>query len=121
VTFPQEAVGEGKHIVRAFTQRRYGERENIKAIEKVFTKYAALYLIGEVAVSCGQHPDVDAAFFVAADASENAGFEHAQQFGLQIKRKFADLVEQQGSAVSLFEASASGGVRAGKRAFFVPE
>ena len=56
-----------------------------------------------------------------ADAPVFAGFQHAQEFGLQAGGQFADFVKEQGAAVDNFEQAFLGAHAAGKRTALVPE
>ncbi len=67
------------------------------------------------------HPHVDPDQLAPADAEEFAFGQHPQQPGLQRQRHVADLVQEQGAAVGLFEAPDMPALGAGEGAGLMPE
>src|SRR5688572_16052768 len=67
------------------------------------------------------HPHVDRARAVAADAPKLAAIEDAQELGLRLGRELADLVEEEGPAIRLLEGSLAPTLGAGEGAALVTE
>jgi len=55
-------------------------------------------------MSCGQHPDVNGNRFVTADALDLTLLQHAQQRDLNLRRKIADLVQENRPAIGRLKA-----------------
>ena len=58
---------------------------------------------------------------IAADGTDFFFLEETQQLGLHFERKFADLVEKNGSGIGRLQQSLLGAQSTGKRVFFVAE
>ena len=72
-------------------------------------------------VGCGDESNVDLGRFVGAEWGDLAALKHPQQFGLQRHRHLADLIQEQGAAMRLEEATFSARAGAGKGAAQVTE
>ena len=68
-----------------------------------------------------QHANIDRGLTLAAQATQLAVFQNAQQFGLRADRHLANLVEQQGTALGQLEAADAALERPGERAFLMAE
>src|SRR5207237_4690791 len=88
---------------------------------QVFAEIVLANGIDDVAIGRGDEPDIDAQFLVAAHAGEGSVLEKTQQLGLQRPAHVADLVEKNGPAVGLFNATVLLSQRAGEGALFVAE
>ena len=94
---------------------------HIQPIEQVLAEDASLGGVGEVAIGRRDDADIDFDGLAAADAIDFAFLDGAQEFRLQPRIHFTDFVEQQCSAVGLFEFTNATGHRAREGAFLVTE
>ena len=78
----QQMIGQQRDILRTFRQRRDFEVNHIQAIEEIFTKLAARHRFGQIAVGRGDNPHIDVYVTVAAERSDFAFLQHAQQLHL---------------------------------------
>ncbi len=75
----------------------------------------------QLAVGRRDYPDIHFARLGTADPQHFAVLEHAQQLGLEIRARLADLVKEQGAARGPLEASRAIADRAGERSFLMAE
>ena len=101
----EEVLGELGDVLLAITKRRDCQWENSQAVEKVETEAAFGCVLFQMLVGGGDDADVDVEDFVVADALELAAIEEAEELGLEREGHFADLVEEQGSAVGGFNTA----------------
>ncbi|KPH64466.1 hypothetical protein ADT71_11335 [Novosphingobium sp. ST904] len=93
------AEGERGDIVRPLAQGAQGEREDVEAVIEVRAKAAFGHFGRQVAVGAGDHANVHLDRACRADRHHFLFLQGAQQLGLEGKRQFGDLVQQQGAAV----------------------
>jgi hypothetical protein len=117
----QEVLGEQQGVAAAQAQRRQLDVHDVEAIIKVLAEAALADVLGEVAVGGGDEAHVDLDRLAAADALEGPLLQHAQQLHLHGGRDLADLVEEEGAAVGLLEATLASAVGAGEGALLVAE
>src|SRR6185312_10109026 len=91
------------------------------SIVEVGAKPAAIDLGAELAVRRGDHADVDADLFVAADRFDDPILERAQQLRLEVEWELADLVEKHRATVRELERTDARADRTGERALLVAE
>ena len=119
--FLDEVFGEETDIFGALSKRRELDTNDIEAVEEVLSEAAVGHLLFEIFVRCGDDTDIGLDHLVTADAGEFPVLEHAQNFGLELDGHVADLVEEEGAAVALFEAACALRYGTGESAFFVTE
>jgi hypothetical protein len=95
--------------------------ERRQPVPEVFAKATACDRSGKVAVRRGENPDIDRHRPRSSQPLDPAGLDDPEQIGLDLRRRVADLVEQQTSAVGLLEPSLPSLRGAGERAAFVAE
>ncbi len=78
------------------------------------------HLLAQIAVRRRQHPHIDPQAAVIADALNIAILQHAQQFGLQRQRQFADFVKKQGAVIRHLKFTAAVADSPGKCPFTWP-
>src|SRR6185312_3729499 len=88
---------------------------------EILAELALLHFLAQILLGRGDDADVDIDGAIAADATDLALLEHAQELGLQIERELAELVEEDGAPVRRFEGDLPRGGRAGERALLVAE
>ena len=95
--------------------------EHGQAVIEVGPEPPALHLVLEVAVRCGNDPDIHLVNAVAANALNLAVLKRAKQLGLKFERQLTDLVQEKSPAVSHFELARPVAGGAGEGACDVPE
>src|SRR5688572_1729875 len=122
---PREALanmfGEKRNVFFALPQRGDQHRHDIEAKEKILPEFLALDAFLEVPVGGGDDAHVNLDGAIAADAFKLLFLQNAQQLGLELRRNFADFVQEDGAAMGEFEAAFAVGEGAGERAFLVAE
>ena len=116
-----ETFGELPDLLLPLAQRRQPHLDDVEPIVEILAEAACLHLRGEIPVGRSEHADVDARGARIADAPDLALLQHAEQRGLDGRRKLADLVEQQRPAVRLLEETALRRARVGERSLGVAE
>ena len=99
----QNVVDEFVRVTCAIFQRRQFDRQDVDAVVEVLAKVSLFDLERQVAVGCCNDSHIDASFLVRADSPHRTVFQDTQKFRLQAERHFADLVDEQCSAVGDFE------------------
>ena len=117
----EEVRGQLRDVLAALAQRRQPQPHHVEAVQQVGTEAALFHQRLQRLVGGGDHPHVDADQLAPADAEEFAFGQHPQQPGLQRRGHVADLVEEQGAAVGLFEAPELALGRAGEGTGLVAE
>ncbi|MPM87212.1 hypothetical protein SDC9_134306 [bioreactor metagenome] len=84
-------------------QCRDADRGDGDAVVEIHAEAAGRNLLAQVAVGCGDQPEIGLARRVFAQAIDLAVFEHAQQVGLKVHRHLADFIQEQGSPIGGFD------------------
>src|SRR5260370_26148508 len=95
--------------------------DGIEAEEQILAETSGGGFGGDVDIGGGDDADVDAAGAGGADALELAGFQNAQELGLEFQGHVGDFVEEEWSVVGEFEAADAVDARGGEGAFDVGE
>src|SRR5262245_54902562 len=95
----EEFFGQKRDILRMMTQRRDKDGNDIEAEEQVLAKLFAFNALFEIAVGSGENANIHFDGAVAAYPLEFAFLQHAQEFHLDRRRDFTDLIQQDGAAV----------------------
>ena len=114
-------VEQERDVVTPPAQWRQVERDYVQAEIQVVAEQSAGHRLLQVDIGGGDDAHVHAVGARAAQPLELPLLEDAQQLGLQGQGQLADLVEEDGAAVRLFEAAHPGHHRAGEGAFLVTE
>ncbi len=109
------------HVAATLPQRRDGHRHDREPEIEVLAEPAFGHLDAQLAVGRGNQPDVGMEGDGAADALELARLEHAEDLGLDRRRQFADLVEEQRAAMGQLEAAELALSSTGEGALLVAE
>ena len=117
----QQGADDRCDVLAAGSQGREADADDAEAVVEVGAQGAAGDGRGEVALGCGDDPDVDRLLAVAADGADGAGLEGAQEAGLEVEREGVELVEEEGAAVGPGEGAAAGLQGAGEGAADVAE
>ena len=118
---PREVVHEQRNVLAAVAQRRHDNRDDVQSIEQILAELSFGNLGLERLVRRGDHAHVDRDRLRAANAIDDAIFEHAQHLCLRARAHVADLVEKERAAVRLFEFSGAIRDSTGERSFDVPK
>src|SRR5436190_21517547 len=108
-------------ISRTFTQRRQVYGYDRYAVKEIFAKRAFFAHLLKVTVRSSDNSGVDGLLVVSSDGPDLSFLQNAQKFDLHRRRHFADLVEEDRSAVSRLEQAFSICVCPGERAYHVAE
>ena len=114
-------VDEQKDVLAPLTQGRQLDLDGIETEEEILPEQA---LVGEPIrrqVGRGDDPDVDRHRLVGADGNHLALLERGQQFGLEVERQIADLIEEQGAAVRRLQPADAIAARIGEGALHMAE
>ncbi|MCY1355441.1 hypothetical protein D9M69_418610 [compost metagenome] len=99
----EEMPGQHQHVATALAQRRDVHGVDRQPVVEVGAKAPGAHLFPQPPVGRGDHPHVDVARLVGAQALDLAVLQSAQQLGLDRQRQLADLVEEQRAAVGRLE------------------
>ncbi len=121
VVAAKEEAREVGQILDAIAQRRHLDRHDIEPVEEVLAELPFLDRLVEIDVGRGDETQVGLDRLHAADALDLAFLDRAQQLGLQLVAKIADLVEEQRAAGGELELADLLPDRAGERPFLVSE
>ena len=116
-----EVVDEAGDFVAAFAQRRDREADDVEAVEEVFAEAAGADGVFEVGVGGGDDADVDGQRAGFTERGDLAGFEEAEQLGLEVEAELADFVEEQGAVAGGADQAELIAVGAGEGAAAVAE
>jgi hypothetical protein len=92
-----------RYIRWTLSQRRHANREPVQAVIEIRSKTPLSDSSFQVAIGCGDHPHIHCFLMARADGTYFALLKDAKQWRLRRKRRFADLVEEDGPAARLFE------------------
>ena len=109
------------HVVTAVSQRRNIDLNHGQPVVKVEPEAARLALCPQVPIRGRDDPCVERNVLQSTDSAECSFFKHAQKFCLQAELQLADLVQQEGAALGLFEHSFFAGLGVGEGALLVPK
>src|SRR2546421_1691060 len=94
-----EMLSQKRQVVFALTKRRQLNRDDVEAIEQVFTERAIRDGLLRILVRGREQTHINRNLLRAAETPHRALFKHAQKFSLQKRRHLCDLVEQERAAV----------------------
>src|SRR5262245_35027175 len=100
-----EMPDQRRDVVRSLTQRWQTNGKYIQPVEQILAEGARLNHGAQVAIGCGDEPDVDAVRRGRTDTLYLPLLDRAQQLGLHVQRQFADFVKEQRAAMCDLEAS----------------
>src|SRR5208337_2401835 len=102
-------------------QRRERNGDDVEAEIEILAEGSFFVFGFEVAVGGGHDADVHSNLLIAAHGADFFLLEKAQELGLHFERKFADLVEKNGSGIGRLQQARLGTKSAGESTFFVAE
>src|SRR5271167_1197445 len=114
-----QILDQKRNVILPLAQGWYTYRENVKPIEEILAECTGSNGSFQVTVCCREHSHVDGNRVAAPDPLEFAFLEHSQQSNLRLGRKFADLVQKNGSTIGRFEATCASLYRSGEGALLV--
>ena len=120
---PQEALGDGRHVLGVLAQRGHVQRDPSEAVVQVLPEPALGHRLVHVAVGRGDDPDrgVLGLGLVVAQRAVRPELGEVQEQLLGVQRQVQDLVEDQRAAVGELDHADALGHRPGERAALVPE
>ena len=108
-------------ILQPLPQRRQLDREDVEPEIEVLPEVPSCDLVAQLPVGGRDHPHVDLASCLGADALQLAGLQRPQQLGLRLRAQVADLVEEERPSVGQLEPAQPPLGGAGERAPLVAE
>src|SRR5208337_4173784 len=102
-------------------QRRERNGDDVEAEIEILAEGSFFVFGFEVAVGGGHDADVHSNLLIAAHGADFFLLEKARELGLHFERKFADLVEKNGSGIGRLQQAGLGTKSAGESAFLVAE
>ena len=96
----QQVTRQQQYILAALAQRWQAQRDHVQAVVKIFTKTPRLHFYQRIPVGGADEAHIHRLQLAAADPLQGAGLDEAQQLALQVEIHLADLVQEQGSAIS---------------------
>src|SRR5436190_6564639 len=112
---------EGNDIFAAVAEWRHFDRENAQSIVEIFSKGSLRRLDLEIAIGRRHDTNIDSTGPIVADSLEFTFLENPQELCLKDEGYFADLVQEQRSAVGELEPTRAVLVRSGERATHMAE
>src|SRR5713226_502587 len=109
------------NVGTALTQRRQRNGDDVEAEIEILAEGSFLVFGIEIAVGGGHDAHVHFDLLITAHGADFFLLEKAQELGLHLERKFADLVEKNGSGVGRLQQALLGTKSTGESAFFVAE
>ena len=117
----QEMPGQEENVVPPLAQRGDRYFKYVEPEEKVAPEPARLNFLFQIAVRRGDDPYIDLNRPVPADPLERLSFEYPEEFRLESRLHFGNLVEEEGPLVRRLELADFSFDRAGKRSLFMTE
>src|SRR5262249_51477231 len=105
------------NVFATFAKRWHFERYDVQPIKQIRAKRSALDLFIQTFVGSGDYANIDLQRSVRSKRLESLFFEHTQNLRLNLEAHIANFIEEQRSAVGLFELSALRLCGSGERAF----
>src|SRR6266853_2772845 len=118
--FKEERRQDGD-VGSALTQRRQRNGDDVEAEIEILAEGSFLVFGIEIAVGGRHNAHVHFDLLITAYGADFFLLEKAQEFGLHLERKLADLVEKNGSGVGRLQQALLGTKSTGESAFFVAE
>src|SRR3954449_7523322 len=115
----EEMTCKQRYVVGAIGQRGGLDAHHIDAIEQVQAEGSSCDHGLQVLMSREYYAGFEGNGPAAAETGKLALLQHPQKFNLCLETKFADFVEEQSAASSLFKVADPGSVRAGKGTLFM--
>ena len=117
----REMIQQRADVFRPVAQRTDHHADDVQAEVQILPEAAALRHLPQVPIRARDESRVDFDGDRLADGHDLLLLDHAQQFGLQIERDFADLVEEQRAGVGGADQAQHALLGAGERAADVSE
>src|SRR5215467_5060811 len=106
-------------VIDSISQCGEMNRKDAQPIVQILPETARRHFFGQVAIRCGNNPNVDLVRTLVADALETPLLNGAQELALQLKRNFTNFVEEERTAVRRLKSSCAVAHGAGERALHV--
>ncbi len=117
----QDVGDEQGQVLPPFLEARQFQPHDVEPVEKILTEFPLPDLPLQPQVGGRDDPDIHLGGFAAAQGVELFILQHRQELGLEGQGQVADLVQEDGAAVGLLEATGLVLVRAGEGPFDVAE
>src|SRR3954470_597608 len=118
----EKVLRENRDVFNALAKWRQLDRDDAEAIKQILAEDAATHCLLRIAVRGRDEADIyDRVVLLAADASQDAVLQHAEELRLNRMRHLGELVEEERSSVRDLEKTRLVSVSAGERALAMTE
>ncbi len=117
----EEMIDQCRHVFLPVAQGGKFDLHRVEPEQQILAEQAIVAQLRRGHVGRGDDADIDRHRPVGADRRDLPLFEHGEQFGLQMQRQIADLVEEQGAAAGRLDAPDPVALGVGKGAFHMTE
>ncbi len=117
----EKVMSEGKDVFDSLAQRGDVERDDIEAVEEIFTENFRFNGFLHVPVGSGEKADIHLDRAGTADPFKFLFLDGAEEFRLEHEGDFSHFVEEKSSLIGKLEAASFSLESAGEGSFFVPE
>ena len=117
----QEKVDQGRNILFALAQGQHGDGNHVESEEEIFAKAPRVNGSFQGLVRGGDEADVHGDGDRSPHALELVGLEHPQEFGLELRLRIADLVQEYRASLRQLQKALFLLVRSGKRSLLMAE
>ncbi len=122
IAAPREMGDKGPDVRAPLAERRHVDMDDAQPVEQIFAKLAGRYALGEVAIGCGNHANINPSrSLVGPDPLQLTRFEEPKKKRLHPEAHLPHFVEEEGAAVRRLELADLVAIRAGEAALDVAE
>ena len=108
-------------VVAPIGQARQIDRDDLQPVIEILAKGTFGNGVFQIAIRCRQHANINANGFVLAHAHDFAALQHSKKLDLSRHRHVADFVQEECTAVGVFESADSVGLGVGVGAPYMSE
>src|SRR5690349_1128921 len=119
--FGDEVLRQQRYVITPIAKGRHSDAHHVKAVVEIFAERAVLNTRGQVAVGGCDYADIKLQRSCCSYPFELALLQNPEELGLQARREFAYLIEEEGATVRHFHLAFLLGDGASKCPFFVSE
>src|ERR1700733_14456330 len=116
-----EMLCKDEDIVASFPQGGEGDRQTDEPVVEILAEVLALYFFQQILMGRNDDAYVNFCHAVAADTGDLPFLQYAEQLGLKVDIELADLIQEEGALVGLFEFSEPAGDGAGEGPLLMTE
>src|SRR3989442_1906455 len=118
---PDKMRGKLRNVFAAFRECGHLQWKDVQAVKQIFPESSFFDLLAQIAVGGGNDPHIHLDHSASTEPLDLSSLNHAQKIRLHVERKLTDFVQEDRTAVLLFEQSFSLRDGAGESAPFIAE